>query len=216
MNDRELRQNVIDELDFEPSIDSTDIGVAAENGVITLSGHVPSYAQKMAAERAAWRVKGVKAIAEEIKVRIPGDKQHDDDEIAQRSVDILAWNSLIPRDALHVRVQNGFVTLSGQLDWNFQRKAAEADIRKLTGVAGVINEITLKPAIQAVDVKQRITDALKRHAEVEASHIKVEVRDGDTVSLEGEVDNWDERQAVVNAAWSAPGVRSVDDRLRIS
>ena len=215
MNDRELRQNVIDELDFEPSIDSADIGVAAENGVITLSGHVPSYAQKMAAERAAWRVKGVKAIAQEIKVRIPGDKQRDDDEIAQRAVDILAWNSLIPRDAIHVRVQNGFVTLSGQLDWNFQRKAAEADIRKLTGVAGVINEITLKPAIQAVDVKQRITDALKRHAEIEARNIKVDVRDGDTVSLEGEVDNWDERQAVVNAAWSAPGVRSVDDRLRI-
>ena len=216
MNDRELRQNVIDELDFEPSIDSADIGVAAENGVITLTGHVPSYAQKMAAERAAWRVKGVKAIAQEIKVRIPGDKKRDDDEIAQRAVDILAWNSLIPRDAVHVRVQNGFVTLSGQLDWNFQRKAAEADIRKLTGVAGVINEITLKPAIQAVDVKQRITDALKRHAEIEARHIKVDVRDGDTVSLEGEVDNWDERQAVLNAAWSAPGVRSVDDRLRIS
>lgn len=215
MNDRELRRNVIDELDFEPSIASADIGVAAENGVITLTGHVPSYAQKMVAERAAWRVKGVKAIAQEIKVRIPGDKQRDDDEIAQRAVDILAWNSLIPRDAIHVRVQNGFVTLSGQLDWNFQRKAAEADIRKLTGVAGVINEISLKPAIQAVDVKQRITDALKRHAEIEARNITVDVRDGDTVSLEGEVDNWDERQAVVNAAWSAPGVRSVDDRLRI-
>lgn len=215
MNDRELRQHVIDELDFEPSIDSADIGVAAENGVITLTGHVPSYAQKMAAERATWRVKGVKAIAQEMKVRIPGDKQRDDDEIARRAVDILAWNSLIPRDAIHVRVQNGFVTLSGQLDWNFQRKAAEADIRKLTGVAGVINEITLKPAIQAVDIKQRITDALKRHAESEARNIKVDVRDGDTVSLEGEVDNWDERQAVVNAAWSAPGVRSVEDRLRI-
>lgn len=215
MNDRELRQNVIDELDFEPSIDSADIGVTAENGVITLSGHVPSYAQKKAAESAVWRVKGVKAIAQEIKVRIPGDKKHDDDEIAQRAVDMLAWNSLVPRDALHVRVQNGFVTLSGQLDWNFQRTVAEADIRKLTGVAGVINEITLKPSIQAVDVKQRITDALKRHAEAEASRIKVDVRNGDTVSLEGEVDTWNERQAVVNAAWSAPGVRSVNDRLRI-
>lgn len=215
MNDRELRQNVIDELEFEPSIDATDIGVAAETGVITLTGHVSSYAQKMAAERAVWRVKGVKAIAQEIKVRIPGDKKRDDDEIAQRAINILAWNSLIPRDSIHVRVQNGFVTLSGQVDWNFQRRAAEADIRKLAGVAGVINEITLKPSIEPVDVKQRITDALKRHAEIEARDIRIEVRDGDTVSLEGEVDNWDERQAVVNAAWSAPGVRSVDDRLRI-
>lgn len=215
MNDRELRQDVIDELEFEPSIDAADIGVAAENGVITLTGHVSSYAQKMATERAVWRVKGVKAIAQEIKVRIPGDKKRDDDEIAQRAVSILAWNSLIPRDSIHVRVQNGFVTLSGQVDWNFQRRAAEADIRKLAGVAGVINEITLKPSIEPVDIKQRITDALKRHAEVEARDIRIEVRDGDTVSLEGEVDNWDERQAVVNAAWSAPGVRSVDDRLRI-
>lgn len=216
MNDRELRQNVIDELDFEPSIDSADIGVAAENGVVTLTGHVPNYAQKLAAERAAWRVKGVKAIAQEIRVRIPGDKKRGDDEIAQRAVNILAWNALIPRDSVHVKVQDGFVTLSGQLDWNFQRKAAEADIRKLSGVAGVLNDIALKPATQAVDVKQRITDALKRHAEVEAQHIQISVHDGDTVSLEGEVDNWDERQAVVNAAWSTPGVRSVDDRLRIS
>lgn len=216
MNDRELRQSVIDELDFEPSIDSADIGVTAENGVITLTGHVPSYAQKMAAERAVWRVKGVKAIAQDIQVRLPGDKRHDDDEIARRAVDILAWNSLLPRDGIHVKVQNGFVTLTGQVDWNFQRKAAEADIRKLSGVTGLFNEITLKPSVQPVDVKQRITDALKRHAEVEARQIQISVRDGDTVSLDGEVDNWDELQAVVHAAWSAPGVRSVDDRLRIS
>lgn len=216
MNDKQLRQNVIDELDFEPSIESADIGVTAENGVVTLTGHVPTYAQKLAAERAVWRVKGVKAIAQEIQVRIPGDKQQNDDEIAQRAVSILAWNAAIPRDSVHLKVQHGWVTLGGQLDWNYQREAAENAIRKLSGVAGVINDITLKPAVQAVDVKQRITDALKRHAEVEAAKVQISVREGGTVALEGEVDTWDERQAVVHAAWSAPGVRMVDDRLRIS
>lgn len=215
MNDKQLRQNVIDELDFEPSIESADIGVAAENGIVTLTGHVPTYAQKLAAERAVWRVKGVKAIAQEIEVRIPGDKKQNDDEIAQRAVSILAWNAAVPRDAVHLKVQHGWVSLSGQVDWNYQREAAENAIRKLSGVAGVINDITLKPSVQAVDVKQRITDALKRHAEVEAAKVQVNIREGGTVALEGEVDNWDERQAVVHAAWSAPGVRMVDDHLRI-
>jgi len=216
MNDKQLRQNVIDELDFEPSINSADIGVTAENGVVTLSGYVTSYTQKLSAERAMWRVKGVKAIAQEIQVRIPGDKKHNDDEIAQRALNILAWSALVPRDSVRVKVQNGLVMLTGQMDWNYQRKAAEADVRKLDGVTGVMNDITLKPAVQAVDVKQRITDALKRHAEVEASHVQISVRDGGTVSLEGEVDTWDELQAVVHAAWSAPGVRAVNDQLRIS
>lgn len=215
MNDKELRQNVIDELEFEPSIDAADIGVAAENGVVTLTGHVPNFAQKMAAERAAWRVKGVKAIAEEIKVRLLGDRKHDDDEIARRALNVLAWNVVVPTDAVHVKVQNGWVTLSGQVDWNYQREAAMADVRKLTGVAGVINDITLKPSVQVGDVKQRITDALKRHAEVEASQIQISVRDGGTVEIEGGVDNWDERQAVMRAAWSTPGVRAVSERLRI-
>lgn len=215
MNDKQLRQNVIDELDFEPSIESADIGVAAKNGIVTVTGHVPTYTQKLATKRAVWRVKGVKAIAREIQVRIPGDKQHNDDQIAQRAVSILAWNAAIPRDSVHLTVQHGWVTLTGQLDWNYQREAAENAVRKLSGVAGVINDIALKPTIQAVDVKQRITYALKRHAEVEATHVQISVRDG-IVSLEGEVDNWDERQAIVQAAWPALGVRMVDDRLRIS
>ena len=216
MNDKELRQNVIDELDFEPSIDSSDIGVAVENGVVTLSGHVPNYTQKLAAERAVWRVKGVKAIAQEIEVRIPSEKTETDDEIAKRAVNMLAWNAAVPKDAVHVKVQKGWVTLTGDLNWNYQREAAETAVRKLSGVTGVINNITLKPTVQPVDVKQRITDALKRHAEVEAAQIRIDVREGGTVCLEGEVDNWDERQAVVHAAWAAPGVRMVDDRLRIS
>ena len=215
MNDRELRQLVMDELEFEPSIDSAGIGVSAEHGVVTLSGHVPSYTQKLAAERAAWRVKGVKAIAQEIDVRLPGDARTNDDEIAQRALNVLAWSSAVPRDAVKVRVANGWVTLSGQVDWNYQRAAAESEVRKLTGLVGVINDVSLKPAAQVVDVKQKILDALKRHAELEARDIRVEIREGGTVRLEGGVDNWDERQAVERAVWSAGGVRAIDDRLHI-
>lgn len=216
MNDKELRQNVIDELEFEPSIDSADIGVTAENGVVTLSGHVPNYAQKLAVERAAWRVKGVKAVAQEIEVRLPSDKQVADDQIASRALNILAWSTMVPHDAVHVKVAAGWVTLTGTVNWYYQRNAAESEVRKLSGVKGVINEIALAPAVQPGDVRQRILDALERHAEVESSRIRIEVRDGGTVCLEGEVDDWDERQAVSRAAWSAAGVRSVDNRLRIS
>jgi osmotically-inducible protein OsmY len=215
MNDKLLQQDVIDELDFEPSIDSANIGVAAEKGVITLSGHVSNYAQKVAAERAVWRVKGVKAIAQEIHVRFDNDKKSNDDEIAQRALDILAWSSPLPRDAVHVKVQGGWVTLTGEVSWNYQREAAEASIRRLSGVFGVTNTIALTPAAQPADIEERIRNALKRQAEVEASRIRVSVLDGGRVSIEGDVDNWEERRAVERAAWSAPGVRMVEDHLRI-
>lgn len=215
MNDKELRQNVIDELEFEPSIDAADIGVAAENGVVTLSGHVSSYMQKISAERAAWRVKGVKAIAQEIEVRLPWDKKVHDDEIAKRAIDILAWNTLVPDNSIKVLVRDGFVTLSGQVDWNYQREAAAREVQKLNGVRGLVNNITLMPNAQKVDIRQRVLDALKRHAEVEANRINVDVDSGGSVKLSGVVDDWEERQAVERAVWSAPGVRSVVDNLRI-
>jgi osmotically-inducible protein OsmY len=215
MNDRELRQLVIDELEFEPSIDAADIGVAAEQGVVTLSGHVPDYAQKLAAERAAWRVKGVKALAQEIEVRLPGHVRCHDDEIAQRALNILAWTSSVPRDAVRVKVAGGWITLTGQVDWHYQREAAEREVRKLSGITGVFNGIELKPSAKAGDVRQKILDALQRHAEVQARRITVEIRDAGTVRLEGDVDNWDERQAIERAVWSAQGVRAIDDRLRI-
>jgi osmotically-inducible protein OsmY len=215
MNDKQLRQNVLDELDFEPSIDSANIGVAVENSVVTLSGHVPSYWQKATAERAVWRVKGVKAIAEEIEVRFPSDKKDADDQIAERALNILAWDVCIPKNAVRIKVQDGWVTLEGEVNWQYQRKAADDDIRKLTGVFGVSNNITLKPVVQSSDVRQRIEDALKRHAEVESRQIVISVRDNGTVTLEGKVDNWEELQAVERAAWSAPGVRLVEDRITI-
>ncbi len=213
MNDKQLRQLVVDELEYEPSIDAADIGVAAENGVITLNGHVPDYEQKMAAERAVWRVKGVMGIAQKIEVRLPTDKKWNDDEIAQRAVNTLEWNTLIPRDSIRVMVSDGWITLSGDVNWNYQREAAQTAVRKLGGVKGVSNGITLTSAVQAGDVKRRIRDALKRHAEVEAEAVHVDVRTDGTVYIEGRVDNWAEKRAVENAVWSAPGVRRIDDHL---
>ena len=213
MNDKQLRQLVVDELEYEPSIDAADIGVAAENGVVTLSGHVTDYVQKMAAERAAWRVKGVKGIAQKIEVRLSGDKKWNDDEIAQRALNILAWNTLVPKDCVRVKVSDGWITLSGGVNWNYQRQAAENEVRKLSGVKGVTNSITLNSAVRAGDLKRRIQDALKRHAEVEADAVRVDVRGDGTVRIEGRVDNWSEMQAVEHAVWSAPGVQRVDDHL---
>lgn len=216
MNDKQLRQLVIDELEYEPSIDAADIGVAVEHGVVTLSGHVADYVQKMAAERAAWRVKGVKGIAQEIEVRFPNDKKWNDDEIAQRAVSILAWNTLVPKDCVRVRVADGWITLSGSVNWNFERRAAENEVRKLSGVKGVTNSITLTSTVQAGDLKRRIQAALKRHAEVEADAIQVDVRHDGTVRIDGKVENWSEMQAVEHAVWSAPGVKHVDDHLTFS
>ena len=215
MNDKELRQYVIDELDFEPSVDAARIGVSASDGIVTLSGHVGSYAQKLAAEEATWRVKGVKGVAQEIDVRFEDEKKHADDEIAHRAVQILAWDSMLPHGVIHVRVQDGWVTLTGELDWNYQRDIAVNDVRRLGGVKGVVNNITLKPRASAADVHSHITDALKRHAAVEADHVTVSVRDGGAVHLEGEVDTWEERRAAVDAAWATPGVQSVVNRLQI-
>lgn len=216
MSDLQLRQDVVDELEFEPSVNAAHIGVAVDKGVVTLSGHVGSYAEKTAAVTAARRVKGVRAIADDIEVRYPSDKKTADDEIAKRAVNILEWDTVVPSGSIQVTVSDGWVTLGGTVDWYYQKKAAEEDIQKLSGVRGVVNNIEIKPRVKADDVKKKIEDALKRHTEVEAKGIRVTVRDNDQVILEGQVDNWNERYAVENAAWSVPGVRSVEDRLAIS
>lgn len=216
MSDLMLRENVLSELDYEPSLDASNIAVMAKDGVVTLTGHVASYAEKFAAERATWRVHGVKAIAQKLEVELPGSKKLSDDDIARRAVNILAWDVLAPSDGIHVKVSGGWVTLTGAVPWNYQREAVEADIRKLSGVRGVSNNILVEPHVHAVDVRKSIVDALKRHAEVEAERINVDVRPDGTVAIDGRVDDWDERQAVERAAWSAPGVRSVENRVRIA
>lgn len=215
MNDKQLRADVIDELDFAPSIDSANIGVAVENGVVTLTGHVPSYWQQSTLERIVWRVKGVKAIAQEVEVRLPMDKKDADDQIAERALSILAWDVSVPDNAIRVKVQDGLVALSGEVNWDYQRKAAENDVRKLSGVFAVVNNITIKPMVQSADVRERIEGALKRHAEVEANKIIIDVNDNGIVTLDGTVDNWEVRQAVERAVWSAPGVRTINDRIAI-
>lgn len=216
MNDNDLRQLVIDELEYEPSVDAANIGVTAEKGVITLGGHVSNYAQRAAAERAAWRVKGVKGIAQKIEVRLPGGAQASDDQIAERALNKIAWSAVVPKDSVRVRVSDGWVTLSGSVKWNYQRNAAESEVRRLSGVLGITNSITLTPIAQTSDLKHRIRDALDRHADVEANDISVDVRNDGTMRIDGSVDNWDEKQAVEHAVWSAPGVRGIDDHLRLN
>jgi osmotically-inducible protein OsmY len=213
MNSLQLRRDILDELEYEPSVDAAHIGVAVDKGVVTLTGHVAKYAEKQAALAAVRRIQGVRAIAEEIKVRYPSDKKTSDDEIAKRAIDILGWDTMVPSGSIQVMVRDGWVTLTGTVDWYYQKTHAEEDIRKLSGVHGVINSIEIKPSIRANDVKRKIEEALKRHAEIEANAIRVTVQEGNKVVLEGKVDNWGERYAVENAAWSAPGVKSVEDRM---
>ncbi|WP_429925687.1 BON domain-containing protein (plasmid) [Agrobacterium vitis] len=215
MDDNILRQDIIDELDFEPSIDSANIGVAVDAGVVTLTGHVATYAQKASVEAVVRRVKGVKGIAEEIEVRPFGTNPTADDEIAKRALNTINWNTVIPNDAVKVHVQKGWVTLSGKVEWQYQKEEAAEVVRPLKGVIGVTNHLEVTPRISAGDVKKRIEDALKRNAEVEAESITVNVMDG-KVTLEGHVHAWPERQAAERAAWAAPGVRSVIDHLRVS
>ena len=216
MSDISLRQDILDELEFEPAVNAAHIGVAVDKNVVTVTGMVSSYAEKTAALSAVRRVRSVRAVADEIQVHYPFEKKTSDSEIAKRALDILGWDAMIPSGSIDVVVRDGWLTLEGDVDWYYQKQAAEDDVRKLSGVRGVTNSIVIKPHVKAADVKKKIEEALKRHAEVEASAIRVTVRDNDKVTLEGTVNHWDERYAVENAAWSAPGVKSVDDRLAIA
>jgi osmotically-inducible protein OsmY len=215
MSDISLRQNIVDELEFEPSVDAANIGVAVDDGIATLTGHVSSYFEKVTVERVVQRVKGVRGIAEEIEVRFPGAKKTADDEIAKRALNIIDWDVTIPDDKVKIKVQNGWITLSGEVDWNYQKLGAENAVRKLSGVSGVSNLITVRPRVNTFDVKLRIDDALRRSAEIEATSVRVNVS-GAKVTLEGRVHSWHERSVAERAAWASPGVGSVEDRLVVS
>lgn len=214
MGDYELKQSVEEELDWEPSIDATDIGVAVENGVVTLMGHVSSYLQKSTAERVVSRIKGVRAIAQDLEVRYPGASKNTDDQLAQRAANIIDWNSHMPSGAIQSRVQEGYVTLTGEVDWRYQSNQAYDAVKSLDGVRGVTNKIKLKPKISASNVKDRIEKALVRNAETDSDNISVSVT-GSTVTLNGKVDTWHDREIAENAAWAAPGVSSVKDNISI-
>jgi osmotically-inducible protein OsmY len=214
-NDSVLRADIIDELDFDPSVPSEHIGVIVEDGVVTLSGHVHSYSEKLAAVAGARRIKGVRAIADEIDVRYPYDKQTADDQIAKRAKDILTWDATVGKYDIDVLVQRGWVTLTGTVNWQFEKLAAEDCVRKLSGVVAVSSRISLAPHASSGDIKNKIEAALKRHAAIEGNAITVSVKNGDHVVLEGKVDSWQERRAAEAAAWSAQGVMTVEDLISV-
>jgi len=213
--DSQLQKDVLDELAWEPSIDHGHIGVAVNGGVVTLSGFVKSYAEKMAAEKAARRVSGVRGIAEEIKVRFASDPKTSDGEIAKRILDMFAFDVMIPDDKLTVKVEHGWVTLGGTVDWHYQREAARNAAGRITGVIGVSNLIEVRKMPTAYDVKQRIIDAFKRAADTDAGGLDVSTADG-IVRLSGRVHSLHERQVAARAAWAAPGVTRIEDNIVIA
>ena len=218
VDDATLQAMVMDELVWIPNVDTAHIGVTARNSVVTLSGIVSTLAEKLAAERAARCVKGVRGIAEEIVVRPPSAHKRADEEIAERAVKILSWDVEVPDTQIQVKVEKGVVMLTGFVAYQFQRRAAENDIKQLSGVIAIVNLIEVRASfIQAAhsgSVHHQIEEALRRSAELESAHIKVTVS-GRKVILEGKVKSWWERGIAENAAWSAPGITEVDDQLVI-
>jgi osmotically-inducible protein OsmY len=210
--DSQLRQDVVDELAWDPQVGPAEIGVAASNGVVTLGGQVGSYAAKTAALKAAERVAGVRAVADEMKVRLPFASARTDVDIAHAVANALRWDTQVPDSQVKARVDSGWVWLDGEVDWQFQRSAAERAVRFLTGVVGVSNDITIKRNAWAPEVRDRINRALKRNAEIDGARISVEAADG-KVTLKGRVHSWSARSDAEHAAWSAPGVTSVKDEL---
>lgn len=212
--DRKIQQDVIAELDFDPSLDASHIGVAAYDGAVTLTGHVASFAEKLAAEQAAFRVRGVRAVAQELEVHLPSDRKTADDEVAERVARILKWDIAVPDDKIHARIENGIVTLTGEVAWQYQRRAAENAVQRLSGIIDVINHIRVRPLVNVGDVRVRIEDALRRRAELDSARIQVEATNG-TVTLEGYVHDLGEIEAASRAAWSATGVNAVVNHLKI-
>ena len=215
IDDSQLKQLVLDELQWDPKVDHAHIGVTANERAISLTGHVSSYASKFAATDATKRVRGVRAISDEIEVNLPTEHRRDDAQIAKHIAHVLDWNVSIPGNTVKAEVRNGFVTLSGEVDHQHQREHIEKQITHVGAVTGVANRIALKSNLKTKDVKKQIEKALERNAELEAKNIKVTVED-DTVVLHGDVKAFYERDLVKKAAWAAPGVKHVEDHIRIS
>ena len=213
-SDTQLQHDVLDELEWEPSIDASKIGVTAKDGVVTLTGTVHFYPDKMEAERVAKSIAGVKAVANDIEIRLPGASERNDTDIATAALNALKWHTSMPEDKVKVTVRNGWITLEGQVDWQYQRDAASDAVRVLVGVKGVANSITLAAKPKPKDVRAKIESALKRSAEVDASHVRVETHNG-TIVLKGKVSSWSERSEAERVAWTAPGVATVDNRLAV-
>jgi osmotically-inducible protein OsmY len=213
--DTQLLRDAQDQLRWEPSVRDDEIGVAAKDGVLTLSGHVPSFADKYTAVRAVERVVGVKAVADEITVKLPSSYSRTDTELAHQAVNALKWDVQVPDELIRVTVREGWLTLEGDVEWQFQRTAAERAVRNLTGVRGVINSIAVKPKhVSELDVSKKIKEALRRSADLESDRIRVEAHDG-SVTLEGTVRTFTERRDAERAAWGTPGVTRVDDRILV-
>jgi osmotically-inducible protein OsmY len=214
-SDMQLQRDILDELAWEPSVDAAEIGVSVENGVVILNGTVKSLTEKWVAERAAQRVDGVRAVTDELVVKLPGDRQYSDADIAQAAVSALDWNASVPKNRITVLVDHGSVTLQGTVEHRFQRNAAEAAVRNLKGVKAVTDLIAVIPSVSAVDVTHAIKKALHRAAQLDAEKISVEASGGKVI-LCGNVRTWAEREDVERAAWSAPGVSDVQNDIFIA
>ncbi len=214
-SDSDIKRDVEDELRWDPDIGSDDIAVAVKNGVVTLTGFVRSYGQKLQAEADAKRISGVVGLANDIEVRLPAVDQRPDPDIARDAVAALKAQLTYSWEAIKVLVHSGWVTLEGQVEWHYQRDRAEEAVRRIKGVKGVTNSIQLKPAVTPSEIKRKIEDAFTRNAEIDAHNITVEAHGGEVV-LRGKVRSWAELRQAERAAWAAPGVTKVDNRITIS
>jgi osmotically-inducible protein OsmY len=214
-SDSEIERDVKEELRWNPDLDATDIGVSVSKGVVALSGFVKSYSEKYEAEMAAKRVAGVVGVANDIEVRLPSVDERPDPDIARDAVSALKLQLPFSSEHIKVVVKNGWVTLEGQVEWQYQKNTAESAVRRIKGVKGVINSILLKPQAEPAQIKNKIMDAFKRNAEVDANRIQIET-DGGKVILKGTVRSWLEREEAERVAWSAPGVTKVEDRIVVS
>lgn len=213
--DADIQKDIIAELKWCPEVEETEIGVIVKDGAVTLTGTVPKYSDKEAAKKAAKRIKGVRAIADEMEVKLAYQMEGSDEEIAHRIANIFSWNSQIPGDDVKAEVRNGIVSLSGEVDWQYQKNTVQSYVKDIKGVKSVLNNIKIRERANAGDIKNEIVKALHRHATIEADHVKVMV-EGSTVTLTGDVDTYFDMDLVEDAAWAAPGVTKVVDKLRVA